>query len=1430
MTSTPTCVVSLENIDVNDFCCPNSEPDLTSTPVQSPLLPKQESLDDGDRLFEGEESTEESFKARSISNRPPRTFATMNTQHQRYRTATISSLSSPHSSCDTIQIGFDESSSVSFDDATNAVKTIDEESLSSSTLILSQLNTVDDKKIGKNSLTSAVSYRVCKGKPSSIYRRASSSNGSSGCVQKKQLAQRTRNNGKRRIPITATVVCEEPLRRGRPKKSKEKTLSVAYPFQQSAMQANTDSDISTNKTTGTTSLPKHSIFCDDYYTVGVVKRDDDEHHAVTVLCSADEQFILDQDMCVCCGSFGLLDKEEGRLISCTQCGQCYHTFCAFGTGVTKLSKVILKRGWRCLDCTVCEGCGKTTDENLLLLCDDCDISYHTYCLQPPLDQVPKGNWKCQWCVRCLKCGSTAPGPSHNDSICSWKNNYTECDPCYSARVCSVCSKSYKDNELVLQCVKCERWSHAMCENIPNEDRINEQWNNDEWTFTCLLCKPSSSLSDQTVLIDRQRRISSFDQEISDHSSPSPPLAQPKRGIYDEGVYLTDSGLSQLKYIRTKLNNAIYSPPQVKKSKTVKKQNQNDEQTVATITSKTAGVHDETIVKKVNKLAKGYSGIGGFYTKSHGRSRSKRNNSVHQMDVNVYDEFDDMSMQRGNKSNRRKRKSTLEEHMPPEMQEAFFGNNLVVSTRTLASNKMTNDRHNNIDDYIMTNGSLAFLKSNDSCVMDENSGDIPTITSTTLTNHNDNSMYTIQLESDILNNLMKRKKISIQQQQQPRTTQGGVSNVKNMNDDDDINLFEQEGFEVLFNYFMGNSTIENVPVSSDIEDFIQFVTDERDGTIVNRSQSKDSAVHCSRSDLSVPTNPLTTGANDNSKQIISNMAREMMESTFGNNVTNQTIAQQQQHRINQNIVLNQNRNDSFVWMPVHSNDEQQLHQTNDHSLLNEIDYLRPVSQYQPVSLQLGMNNHIGSVNCLRPNQNDQLFQVTQAGTPEFYLPLIKSEPGTNNVLYHSFTSNQMLAMREMILKNQTCHTQLGKKHEQQQKTTLFPDKNDLFAQKDYFNNDGHFISDGLHSYAHFEQVTPAQFVNNDSSECSFPCFAQQQNSFRQQPRLYCLPPQSVTPHCSEYQTLLTEQQQPQQQQQTKRSKREIVSRPNKRRSGTPPVSLDCEISVNSATKSSSCFILPLRQPSSPNQQLECSRSDNVLPMTRKTSRIDSTQYVAADVLEKVDEVINDVIQGRGEISVSAGTSESYTSRQFQTSRRAAKQEQYTPTIDEKALSLLKETINIRSPSLFMTESISNNIEIKQENVCIGSSPGDLRIQSSSTPNRNSPMIRTSSIESSNPMTILVQNPFDETHHVSPNATLLHSPSNETTSKFLINSPQVSSVAPISQSPSKQHSLTNLHSPRNVATPNQMIEQSHLINNNNNPDGHLDASSPNRPQQA
>ena len=46
----------------------------------------------------------------------------------------------------------------------------------------------------------------------------------------------------------------------------------------------------------------------------------------------------------------------------------------------------------------CEACGRGDDESRLLLCDSCDDAYHTYCLLPPLAEVPKGEWRCHKCI------------------------------------------------------------------------------------------------------------------------------------------------------------------------------------------------------------------------------------------------------------------------------------------------------------------------------------------------------------------------------------------------------------------------------------------------------------------------------------------------------------------------------------------------------------------------------------------------------------------------------------------------------------------------------------------------------------------------------------------------------------------------------------------------------------------------------------------------------------------------------------------------------------------------------------------------------------------------------------------------------------------------------------------------------------------------
>ncbi|XP_074835657.1 histone-lysine N-methyltransferase 2D [Carettochelys insculpta] len=205
------------------------------------------------------------------------------------------------------------------------------------------------------------------------------------------------------------------------------------------------------------------------------EEEDDTMQNTVVLFSNTDKFVLMQDMCVVCGSFGR--GAEGHLLACSQCSQCYHPYCVN----SKITKVMLLKGWRCVECIVCEVCGKASDPSRLLLCDDCDISYHTYCLDPPLHTVPKGGWKCKWCVCCVQCGAVSPG-----FHCEWQNNYTHCAPCASLVACPVCRATYVEDDLLIQCRHCDRWLHALCNNLVTEEEVEQAA--DEG-FDCSSCQP-----------------------------------------------------------------------------------------------------------------------------------------------------------------------------------------------------------------------------------------------------------------------------------------------------------------------------------------------------------------------------------------------------------------------------------------------------------------------------------------------------------------------------------------------------------------------------------------------------------------------------------------------------------------------------------------------------------------------------------------------------------------------------------------------------------------------------------------------------------------------------------------------------------------------------------------------------------------------------
>ncbi|XP_052693645.1 histone-lysine N-methyltransferase 2C-like isoform X7 [Crassostrea angulata] len=441
--------------------------------------------------------------------------------------------------------------------------------------------------------------------------------------------------------------------------------------------------------------------------------DGDDHPQTIILSNAQDKFVLDQDVCKSCGSFGR--GEEGKLIVCTQCGQCYHPYCAS----VKVTKVILSKGWRCLDCTVCEGCGKPHDEGRLLLCDECDISYHIYCLDPPLDQVPKGTWKCKWCVMCINCGTTTPGFG-----CNWQNNYTQCGPCRSKIDCPVCRHKYQDDEMIIQCLQCNRWLHALCDGLRSEDDMERAA---DYDYQCLFCRPKTGKDGPLPPPPPPPTPPPIEME----EPPTPPFYRepepiPQKRYLMDGVYLSETGVQHMQEItiqipkvkRQRRNNKRLSvdmlpgqrlATQMSTEGDEEKDGMDESSELSTpVTAEARGEGDPLLLSPTSQAPSGIPaegekkerkkrttiglGVGGFIAKARSRQTNVKRQmsevSAEMADGQPRPEGEDGEpvplLVEGEVKKQRKRqarkKSQLENSFPNYLQEAFFGKDILDKSK------------------------------------------------------------------------------------------------------------------------------------------------------------------------------------------------------------------------------------------------------------------------------------------------------------------------------------------------------------------------------------------------------------------------------------------------------------------------------------------------------------------------------------------------------------------------------------------------------------------------------------------------------------------------------------------------------------------------------------------------------------------------------
>ena len=175
-----------------------------------------------------------------------------------------------------------------------------------------------------------------------------------------------------------------------------------------------------------------------------------------------------QEICCECYSF---DNSHQPMISCSSCSLSIHHCCISPNFQYKDHLLGL---WRCINCLVCVKCELAEPEHSLMVCDSCQLGYHTHCLEQPLNEIPKGEWICEVCVGCRYCQSRSPAGCGWAGLkvpkkVSWSHDYL-CYECNYLRengnICPVCDKLYAEDDWgpqMINCDNCEVWVHLECD-------------------------------------------------------------------------------------------------------------------------------------------------------------------------------------------------------------------------------------------------------------------------------------------------------------------------------------------------------------------------------------------------------------------------------------------------------------------------------------------------------------------------------------------------------------------------------------------------------------------------------------------------------------------------------------------------------------------------------------------------------------------------------------------------------------------------------------------------------------------------------------------------------------------------------------------------------------------------------------------------------
>lgn len=130
------------------------------------------------------------------------------------------------------------------------------------------------------------------------------------------------------------------------------------------------------------------------------------NHSCDPNCETQKWNVLGE---ICVGIFAIKDIQEGEELSFDYRFDCYRTpltRCYCGAKSCKgylgvMPATMSPEKWeKKLDDMPCMICKKVedSDDNQMLLCDECNRGYHALCLNPPLTEIPKEEWFCPECI------------------------------------------------------------------------------------------------------------------------------------------------------------------------------------------------------------------------------------------------------------------------------------------------------------------------------------------------------------------------------------------------------------------------------------------------------------------------------------------------------------------------------------------------------------------------------------------------------------------------------------------------------------------------------------------------------------------------------------------------------------------------------------------------------------------------------------------------------------------------------------------------------------------------------------------------------------------------------------------------------------------------------------------------------------------------